>query len=222
MYKGVLLLLTAVLLCAMIADADACYRHGNSKWALHYAGVHSETNTCTSLEVTDCREYPAGQLLTSVCGGLGHYDIYVLALDTQGIISTSYNICCDPDTCFTFYGWTNCADFQETTEGWPGCGEGIVQSWAATQPAGHLVLGILEIGVGENCNGTICICGLGLWCGGPPPEGRTEPDPWCCELLDTTYPAAFGCVGFGDCGYNPCGLVPLDQTTWGTLKSLYR
>ena len=53
--------LCLAFLSVMAADANACYKHGNSKWALHYAGEHnSKLNTCAYL-VTECIQ--AGQVV---------------------------------------------------------------------------------------------------------------------------------------------------------------
>ncbi len=211
--------LCLALLCVMAADANACYKHGNSKWALHYAGAHnSKVNTC-GYTVTDCTP-PAGQLVETGPMGPGRFDVYVLALDTNGIAGTRYGLACEPQFMFWFYGWTSCSDFENTTAGWPGCNEGNAQTWVAEEPAGHVTLGILDVyvypGMAHLKTDDDPRKGYGEWCDG------SSPEPWCCQIAYDEYSAAFGYVGFGCPGYNPCGLVPVEQTSWGKLKATYR
>jgi hypothetical protein len=201
-------------MCVIAADANACYKHGNSKWALHYAGEHnSKTNTC-AFQVVDCLT----EVVVDAPAGPGRYDVYVLALDTNGIAGTRYGICCTGS--FWFYGWTKCSDFEIPTAGWPGCDEGNAQTWTAEQPPGHVTLGILDVYVYPGLP-VLYTCddprkGFAEWCDG------TSPEPWCCQLSRAEYPKAFGCIGFGCGGYNPCGAVPLEKTSWGAVKAIYQ
>jgi hypothetical protein len=221
MKKVLLALLGVAFLCVMVADANACYKHGNSKWALHYAGEHnSKLNTC-AFTMTDCREAPTGQLVSSGPMGPGRFDAYILALDTNGIAGTRYGLCCDIPSCFYFYGWTKCSDFEIPTAGWPACGGGNAQTWSVTQPAGHVTLGILDLYVYAGCGACLCMCddprkGFAEWCDGAVPE------PWCCQISTTVYPAAFGCLCFGMPGYNPCGIIATETSSWGAVKAIYR
>jgi hypothetical protein len=218
MKKVLLALLGIAFLCMMSADANACYKHGNSKWALHFAGEHnSKINTC-DLHVIDCFT----EIVVDAPCGPGRFDVYILALDTNGIAGTRYGLCCDPPTgCFWFYGWTNCADFEIPSAGWPGCDTGNAQTWIVEQPPGHVTLGILDIYVYPGCGCCLCACddpreGYAEWC-----DGRS-PEPWCCQIDKDIYPAAFGCVCFGVPGYNPCGIIATEQSSWGAVKAIYR
>jgi hypothetical protein len=215
MKKAMLAFLSIAFLCVMVADANACYKHGNNKWALHNAGVHNaKTNTC-AFHVVDCF------VEVNVVGGGGgaREDVYVLALDTNGIAGTRYGLCCDGP--FWFYGWTSCSDFEITTPGWPGCNEGNAQTWSAELPPGHVTIGILDVYVYPSSQ-YMWVCddprkGFAEWCDGAAPE------PWCCEVYYSVYPQAFGSVGFnGNVGYNPCGIIATQESSWGAVKALYR
>jgi len=192
-------------------------KHGNSKWALHFAGEHnSKVNTCAYV-MTNCFT----ELVDMGPCGPGRFDVYILALDTNGIAGTRYGLCCDPPTgCFWFYGWTNCADFEIPTAGWPGCNEGNAQTWMVEQPPGHVTLGILDVYIYPSSQ-FMYMCddprkGFAQWC------DASVPEPWCCEIDKDVYPAAFGCVCFGVPGYNPCGIISTQESSWGAVKALYR
>jgi hypothetical protein len=212
------IVLSVAFACMIAADADACFKHGNSKWALHFAGEHnSKTNTC-EYTVTDCTA-GAGQVVTAGTPGPGRFDVYVLALDTNGIAGTRYGISCLGN--FYFYGWTKCSDFEIPTAGWPGCDEGNAQTWTVEQPPGHVTLGILDVYVYAQAQAVLSAAddprkGFAEWCDGASPE------PWCCQIPKSTYVAAFGCLGFGCAGYNPCGLVATEKSSWGAVKAIYK
>ena len=215
MKKALLAFLSLAFLCVMVADANACYKHGNNKWALHSAGEHnSKTNTC-DLHVMDCFV----EVNVVGAGGGAREDVYILALDTNGIAGTRYGLCCDGP--FWFYGWTNCADFEIPTADWLGCGAGNAQTWMVEQDPGHVTLGILDVYVYPGCGCCMCTCddprkGFAQWC------DASVPEPWCCEIDKDVYPAAFGCVCFGVPGYNPCGIIATKESSWGAVKAIYR
>ena len=239
MKKVLFAFLSIAFLCVMVADANACFKHGNSKWALHFAGEHNaKINTC-DFHVTNC----ATEVVVDGPCGPGRYDVYVLALDTKGIAGTRYGLRCDPEHCFYFYGWTSCSDLELPSAGWPGCNAGNAQTWGVAQPIGHVTLGILDVyvygppGDPECCPCCLCMdddprVGFAEWC------DDTSPEPWCCKLsrdmvlmckaLDGTeypcgpYPAAFGCVCFGAPGYNPCDRIATEKSSWGAVKAIYQ
>jgi hypothetical protein len=209
--------LSIAFLCVMVTGANADV-NGQGKWALHYAGEHnSKINTCDFLPI-DCLT----EVVVDAPMGPGRWDIYILALDTDGIAGTRYGLCCDPPVAgFWFYGWTNCADFEIPSAGWPGCNTGNAQTWIVQQPAGHVTLGILDVYVYAGVGGMLCICddpreGFAEWCDG------TSPEPICLTRTVAEKPQVFGCVGFGIPGYNPCGIVATEKSSWGAVKSLYR
>lgn len=209
MRKLIVLFACVALLCGAFATADAV-PNANAKWAMHYAGVHnSKTNTC-DFTVVDCSD-----IVTLAPSALGRYDIYIVAVDVVGITATRYGICCAGP--FYFYGWTSCSDLELPTTGWPACNEGNAQTWGIEQPGPHVTCGILDVyhygGVA-----VLKVCedprvGFAEFCDG------TEPNPICYKTTDI---AAFGCVGFNCEAYNPCSEVPVENTSWGKLKSIYR
>ena len=218
MKKILFAFLAVAFLCVMVADANACYKHGNSKWALHYAGEHNaKVNTCAYL-VTDCTP-PAGQVVETGPMGPGRFDVYVLALDTNGIAGTRYGLWCEPEFMFWFYGWTSCSDLELPSAGWPGCNAGNAQTFGVEQPPGHVTLGILDVyvypGMAHLKTGNDPRVGFAEWCDGASPE------PWCCVIDYNVYPNAFGYVGFGCPGYNPCGVIATEKTSWGAVKAIY-
>jgi hypothetical protein len=215
MKKTLLAIMTIAFVCAMATNANAAGNH-NAKFALSYAGVHdAKAHTC---------DYVMGNCNTDMVvrvDGAGRYDIYVLAVDVNNLQEVRYGLKYEVTLgvpCF-FYGWTSCSDFEIPSAGWPGIGEGEAQAWSAEitgQP--NVTLGILDVYVYPGTNGKL---GTGV----DPRVGYAEfcdgaiPIPQCDE---TTLPAAFGWVGFGRGGYNPCGEVPVENSTWGNVKALYR
>jgi len=214
MKRAFVLLLGVAFLFVIASDADACYKHGNSKWALHYAGTHdAKANTC-AFQVTDCFT----EVVVDAPSGPGRFDVYVLALDTNGIAGTRYGLCCTGD--FYFYGWTKCSDLEIPTDPWPACGGGNAQTWGYEKPSGHVTLGILDVYVYAGVN-LLYMCddprvGFAEWCDG------SSPEPWCCKVTRAEHPGAFGCIGFGCGGYNPCGAIATEKTSWGAVKAIYQ
>ena len=214
MKKLLFAVLSVAFLCVMVAGANAA-DNGQAKWALHFAGTHdAKANTCT-FQVTDC----ITEVVAEGPAGPGRFDVYVLALDTGGIAGSRYGLCC-PEGSFYFYGWTKCSDLEIPTDPWPACGGGNAQTWGFQKPAGHVTLGIFDVYVYAG-NAMMCICddprvGFAEWCDG------SSPEPICLTRTVAVTPQAFGCVGFGMPGYNPCDIVATEKTSWGAVKSLYR
>jgi hypothetical protein len=149
-------------------------------------------------------------------------DIYVIAVDVEGIAGTRFGICCDGPV--FFYGWTSCAVFDVPSSGWPGCGEGNSIAWSGEQPGPNVTVGVLDAYIYGSTH-SICVCvdprvDYVEWCDG------TEPLPECLRRLagDPYLSSYFGCIGFnGEIGFNPCGLIdPVHEKSWGEVKSLYR
>jgi hypothetical protein len=217
MKKAFVLFLGVALLCFMAVDANAA-KNSNGKIALHDAGAHNtKVNTC-------------GYILDA-CGTIdvaseaapgARDDIYVLAVDVVGIAGVRFGICCDGP--FFFYGFTDCSDFAVPSAGWPACGEGISSTWSGEQAGPFVTIGILDTYVyGSSQCLSICAdprVGYIEFCDG------SEPLPQCVA----TYPdnphwtEYLGRVGFNGsgCGYNPCSASPVEQKSWGAVKSLYR
>ena len=214
MKKFLFAVLSVAFLCVMVTGANAA-DNGQAKWALHFAGEHNaKTNTC-AFHVADC----IVEIVEMGPPGPGRFDVYLLALDTGGLAGSRYGICC-PEGSFYFYGWTSCSDLELPSAGWPACGEGNAQTWGLQQPAGHVTMGIFDVYVYAG-TGMMCVCddprvGFAEWCDG------TSPEPICKVRTTALTPAAFGCVGFGIPGYNPCDIVATEKTSWGAVKSLYR
>ncbi len=192
--------------CGGVSGWSACRRFStaapppapnkNGKWVLHYAGAHnSKTNTC-SFDVVGCEE-----ISVDAPGGPGRFDIYLLAVDVDEVAALRYGLYCEGD--FYFYGWTSCTDLELPTDGWPGCGEGNAQTWSAPQAGPHVTAGILDVYAYGSAvslsTGADPRVGFAEWCDG------SQPSPLCHK---TTNPGAFGKVGFGVAGFNPCSMVP--------------
>jgi hypothetical protein len=174
----------------------------NGKWALHIAGPHnSQSNTC-GFRVTDCDN----DIDVTEDSPGGRFDIYVIGLDIHKVVGTRFGLTCDGPPPY-FYGWTNCAELEIPTVGWPGCGEGTALTWGSPQYGPHVTVGILDAYVyaGSNLKLEMDIdprVGFAEWCDGE------EPSPNCWQTTSSYY---FGAVGFGRSGYNPCdgGAVPV-------------
>jgi hypothetical protein len=212
MKKALLVALGFAFICFMAADAHAI-KNDAGKWALHDAGPHnSKANTC-GLAIGDC----STEINIVGGGGGARDDIYVLAIDVEGIAGTRYGLCCDGP--FFFYGWTKCSDFEIPSPGWPGCGEANAQTWSAEQNGPHVTVGILDVYVyGSSACMSICIdsrVGFAEFC------DLTQPSPICFSTVSAPH---FGAVEFNGsgCGYNPCGVVATEQKSWGAVKSIYR
>lgn len=212
--KRMLLAVVGVALVCMMATSAYAGPNHNGKFALHVAGG---SGTCDFV-MTDC----ATQMDTEVpfSETEATYEIYVMALDVSNITAARYGLYCEValGTGFYFYPWTNCADLEIPTPGWPGCDEGNAQSWTSMQPGPHVTMGILDVYVYAGTNAKLAMAvdprtGFAEFC------DNSEPNPLCDRA---TEPAAFGFVGFGRHGYNPCSEVPGTNSTWGVVKSLYR
>ena len=212
--KRMLLTVLGVAFVCMMATNAGAVMNNNGKYALHYAGPHNQKlNTCDFV-LTNC----GLDLVTSVAGA-GRYDIYAIAVDVNGLTGARFGLHCEVLTGGLFlYGWTSCADLELPTPLWPGCGEGNAVTWATEQMGPHVTMGILDVLVYAGTNAKMCLgadprVGFAEFCDG------SEPYPLCNS---TTNPAAFGCVGFGRLGYNPCDQVPVENSSWGAIKALYR
>jgi hypothetical protein len=204
---GLLIVVAAMMLFAVNAQA---LKNAQGKFALHYAGAHdAKANTC-DFTATVCNDIVVNG------GGAGRYDVYVIAVDVEGIAGCRYGVQVDGAAMF-FYGWTKCSSFEIPSSGWPGSGESNAQTWGAEVAGPHITLGILDV---YAYSGTTFFktvydprVGKGEFCDG------TEPSPICADI---TEPYAFGAIGFnGNTGTNPCG-VPVEPTSWGKLKAMYK
>ncbi len=211
MKSAFLLLVCFTALCFAAGDAGAV-KNQNGKWALHYAGEHdAKAHTC-AFRLLGCSDL-------DVYGrtGAGRDDIYVIAIDVDGIAGTRYGICCEGPV--YFYGWTKCCDLEIPTAGWPGCGEGNAQTWAVEQLGPFVTIGILDVYLYATTQ-RIGTCAdpredFAEWCDG------SQPSP-ICHKVQASETLHFGWVGFnGNYGYAPCG-GPTESSTWGAVKSLYR
>jgi hypothetical protein len=213
MKKALLAFLGIAFLCLMVVDANATNNH-NAKWALHYAGAHdAKANTCAFV-VSDC----SAEITHQGAAGPGRFDVYLIAVDTDSIAGSRYGLCC-PEGSFYFYGWTKCSDLETAEAGFPGCDLGNAQTWVVQQAPGHITMGILDVYVYPGV-AKMCVCddprvGFAEWCDG------TAPEPFCVQRTVADHQAAFGCVGFGQVGYNPCNEVAVKQSSWGAVKALY-
>lgn len=221
--KKIALLFAFMAIFVLVTDAGAI-KNQNVKYALHYAGPHdAKANTC-DFTVADCNNLvvdgptiPSGE----------HMDIYVVAIDMEGIAGVRYGIDCvgglHGETIIYFYGWTKCCDLEIPTVPpdyveWPNCGAGNAQTWSAEQPGPNLVMGIFECyayGDTESMSTTT-----------DPREtfaevcDGTQPSPICFKFSSLPH---FGTVGFnGTPGINNCSIIPTMNATWGTVKALYR
>ena len=220
MKKIAFLVALTVVLC-LANSAQAGY-NWNAKFQLHYAGTHdAKANNCT-FAVSTC----SSDIVVDG-GNVGRYDVYVVAIDTDGIAGLRYGLACAAVSAdFYFYGWTNCADYEIPTAGWPGCGEGNAQTWVVQQPSGHVTVGILDV---YAYGGAVTLCtaedprkSFAEWCDGTAPEPirnkttDSEVDPGVKDLY-------FGCVGFnGTSGVSRCDEIANEKHSWGAIKSLYR
>jgi hypothetical protein len=184
--------------CGTVGDWSACNcfhtavpPNSNAKWALHYAGPHNaKANTC-AFEITDCED-----VIVNAPSAPGRYDVYVMAVDVDGVAGTRYGLMCDGP--FYFYGWTKCSDFEIPTAGWPGCGEANAQTWTAEQAGPHVTVGILDLYIyGSSSLGTGADSRVGFaeWCDG------SQPSPKCFQTND---PESFCTLGFGEPGELYC------------------
>ncbi len=212
MKKMLLAMLGVALICGMAANAYATPANHNGKFALHVAGPHdAKVNTCDFV-MTDCTT-----IVTEA--DVGRFDIYALAIDVVEVTGARFGLRCeelDPPA-FFFYGWTLCGDLEIPTEGWPGCGEGNAITWSPAVTIPHVTMGILDVYV-YGTNARMCMAedprvGFAEFC------DDSQPAPECNKV---TEDAAFGCVGVLRPGYNPCGEVPVERSSWGAVKSLYR
>jgi hypothetical protein len=219
--RTILIAFMAVGLISVAATETPCDPGGVAySWGLHYAGQHnSKVNTC-GLTVVRCFEGPVVDLVSQGPEGPGDFDIYVVALCAyNGFQGTRFGLC-SADS-FYFYGWRSCGDLQTNTPGWPGRGEGVSVTWNDEQAGPFVTIGILDVYVYAGLS-TMEIC----------PDPRVGYCGWSGSRVPGQYKQttnewrpAFGVIGFGTQGYNPCpcpGVVPVERNTWGRIKATYR
>jgi hypothetical protein len=215
--KKMFLIVVGIALVSMLAAPAYAGHNINAKYALHFAGLHdAKANTC-DFTVTDC----VTELVTSAVVGAGNYDVYIIALDTEEFGGARFGLECETTLGVPplIMGFNLCADFDIPEAGWPNCGVGEAVSFVTAQPNGHVTLGILDVYVYPGTNAKLCMgvdprVGFAEVCDSPVSGG-----PVCFK---TTSVEAFGCVGINRLGYNPCGIIPVEQKSWGAVKSLYR
>lgn len=190
--------------CGVPGDWSACRAfttegyvlNSAGKWSLHFAGQHNAKANTGDFDIVKCED-----LVVDGPDSPGRYDVYVVAADVDRIAGTRYGLGCDGT--FFFYGWSSASDLEIPTSGWPGCGEGNAQVWSQEQDGAFVTLGVLDIytyGSPDRLSAAVDPrVGFGEWCDG------TEPSPIC---LQQTAVDAFGSVGFGTPGLNPCLPTP--------------
>lgn len=194
----------------------------NAKFALSFAGPHGVKADRCMFDVNDC----TADLVTDVVdlngwdGIQNEFDIHIIAIDVDGITAARFGLYGEvaAGPAFVFTDWRSCALLEIPTPGWPGLGEGNALSWGSIQPGPHVVMGFVTVYLTSAMNAKLCAAadprvGFAELCDG------SEPYPLCNK---TTDHSAFGCVGFNRLGYNPCGAAPLENKTWGAVKSLYQ
>ena len=204
------------LLCLLTIGASAHARGRQSwpiSWTLHCAGPHSPTGNTCDLAVVNCW---GGEIDVNAPAEPGRYDVYVIATSIAALGTTQFGLYCDGD--FGFYGWTSCGDSYVPSAGWPGCAESVSIIWNTSQPGPNVTLGIIDVysyGGSSNqlCAGPVAGLGYAEVCDGSGAEA-------VCQQLSDVW--RFGCVGFGVSGYNSCEPDPVESTSWGAIKSLYR
>ncbi len=117
------------------------------------------------------------------------------------------------------WNWTSCTDLSYQDSGWPGSRTGIRTLWNPAddcQRSGFAVVGYLLVTAQ-----TADRLSLIPW----PKDGAFTIS--TCKNQEVDLPADhLGIAGFGNAkGEDPCfsgkSTVPVDRTTWGTLKALY-
>lgn len=194
-------------------------RFQSSRFGLHYAGPHNaKLNTCDiDFDGFGCSNNP-GEFHLTAPEIAGRYDIYIVALCVEGrMVGARYGISCEGQ--FYFYGWSKCSEFEIPTSGWPGCGEANAQTWREEQPGFHVALGVLDVYAYSGVS-SFGLCpdqrvGVAEYCDG------SQPSPICKQITDIKY---FARIGFGQPGYDvcPCYPCPVNGSTWGRVKTLYR
>jgi hypothetical protein len=210
--KKMLLAVFCVSLVCSFASADAAINH-NGKFGLYLAGP---TPDCDYV-MTDCFA-GATHLYTGQTNPSALFDLYLVAVDVQGIAGARYGYTCEIlSGGFFFYGFNSCSDFEIPEAGFPSCGTGNAQTWVGEQAGPHVTMGIQAMYVYAGTNARLCVgpdprVGFAEFCDG------TEPAPLC----NTVASGGWGCFGVNRLGYNPCDRVPVEQKSWGAVKSLYR
>jgi hypothetical protein len=223
MKKVFLVILCAAFVCAAFAGPASAVRNGNAKWVFHAVPFVKGAAHCQTFEA--CTGF-------GIHGDLGTgYDVYLVLVDVAEVGSTRYGICCEPagELAGRVYkkAWTKCSPGEYPTPGptppaWFDCGAGNLQTWGLLENAAvgpHVTLGYIYMFAYTDIQ--ICTCpdprvDLAEVCDG------TAPDPICVTFPGTDF-QRYGCVGFGSYpGYNPCGIVSVEESSWGAVKALYR
>ena len=211
MRKVLPLLFAAVLLCFASQSQSGDY-NGSGKWAVSWL----DSDYCCDPEWDSCDDLQVDSAPIWGPPDFTSLSIYVVAVEVDAIDGTRFGICAARPENIYFYG-RSAADgtTEDKSPGWPGNGEGIDLSWGASQSGPFVVMGYLQVVAYGSAR--FCLCE-------DPRVGYAE---WRygSDITRRKVGGAFGCVGIGPgkLGYNPCGnIVPVQQTSWGAIKALYR
>ncbi len=201
----------------------------NAVVALHdKAPAKKATNTCAIIPPATAPEDP--NTLGLACSDYSvdnapvfeNRSVYVVvarADNTAGIAGVSCGVAVTGAV--GVFGWTLCADLDFPNGGWPGSGGGDRITWASVVNCQDTVLGTDGVHAVAGAfyvyaygSGTIAIT---------PNNAIPEFKVADCSAAESEVSSGGGVVGFGsELGFNPCALppVPVEQTTWGSIKSL--
>jgi hypothetical protein len=154
------------------------------------------------------------------------YDMFVVVLDVppaDGLLGCEMGMTWSVDPCDA-YGSTLCSDLVFASAGWPCNGNSATYTWGTcqntvdpTDPQGEAAVVCEAIYVYAYDPQTTCIDikPSGFF-------GATDCNAGSSDLVPN-YPVNSGCASFGEgLGYSPCvGGTPVEETTWGAIKSQF-
>jgi hypothetical protein len=248
--KRVLLSLGLSVLCLVVASSLVFAGvHDQARFALnatpHFTPTTKQT-TCqhyfqtAGLSDADCLDYTVdvpvgGSDVWVTVGQLGLVGITGVSFGVDYVGASGSGI--DPnyvsfEYCGDGYVYGNSADGNPDHE-FPWQGGGVRITWSTCQntpfPSGvQCTVGMLYVYAYDAQ--TLRLTSNNNLATGVPELAVTKCGGGTTDLIAVLEPygivngdAALGKVGFGNGqGYNPCGVVPTAETTWGQLKSLYK
>lgn len=210
-------LVAAGLWLGTVAAAHAG-ENSSAKILLHIGPVTSK-NACVAVPA-DCRSAvvsaPAGSAYNVyVCVGNGSDSVGVAGLQ----FGISYNGAGFQGV--DIFSWSKCTDLEFAMAGWPSSNTGNLMTWAANS---NCQAGPGTVAAGYFYMAVYTPDRLSLT---PRPNDGAAKVADCNAVEDdltTQAPSALGYADFDTgLGYNPCqNIVPVENTTWGGVKSLFR
>jgi len=226
----------AAAVCLLFVGVANAGTMENAKIALHLQPHNTgKLDTCTLMSSPTCHSDSETSNL-NLQGAVGvSYDAYIAVLDansTSGVGGATFGLAYPAS--LGLFGNGLCADLEFPGQGWPATGGGNVITFDVITNCQNATNGAVDPTDVEGDNGMAVLYWLYVYAYGDATLAITQrnvaiPD---FKIADCTaaedsplFPLYAGQLGFGTgIGYSPCvppPVTPVEETTWGAIKSQF-